>query len=46
MKAIQRLKKLEILMNNFCLCLVETLGAMQAPRRNVHLVIIFSEIMN
>ena len=47
MKLISGLIKLEILVHNFFVCLVETFGATHAPLRNLHLVIPpFSEIMN
>ena len=38
--------ELEILVHNIFVCLVETLRATRAPRRNMHLVILFSEMMN
>ena len=40
------LKESEILLNLFFVCLVETLGAIYVPRRNLHLVILFSEMTN
>ena len=46
MKVIYALKESEIIGHDFCVCLVETLGAMLAPQRSMHLVILFSEIMN
>ena len=38
--------ELEILLHNIFACVVETLRATRAPRRNMYLVIFFSEMMN
>ena len=46
MKVIKGLKELEILVHSFFVCLVQTSGATRAPRRNVHLVIVFSKTTN
>ena len=40
-----RAERIRILVHNFFLCLVETVGVTHAPRRNTYLLILFSEIM-
>ena len=37
MKVISGLKELELLVQNFCVCLGDIFSAIRAPRRSVHL---------